>query len=331
MPAAPFAHATHALNNALRIVLAAAITLWACAATHAADYPTRPVRMLVGFTPGGTSDVVARIISRKLTDAWGQQFVVDNRAGAAGMLAVELTARAAPDGHTLIFISSTFSMQPASTLKLTYDSLRDFTPVSLAVASPYILVVHPAVEARSIKELIALAKAKPGALSSATAGPGSAIQVTAELFNTMAGVNILLVPYKGVVGITDLIAGQVNMAFAGFAQSIVHVKSGRLRVLGISTQSRSALLPDTPTIAESGVPGFDVSIWYGLIAPANLPKPILAKLHGGVTQTLKAPDVRQSLTDLSLDIIGNTPEQFAAIIRADIDKWMKLAKTQKFN
>ena len=300
-------------------------------AALAADvpYPTRPVRMLVGFTPGGTSDVVARIISKKLTDAWGQQFVVDNRAGAAGMLAVELTARAAPDGHTLIFISSTFSMQPSSTAKLPYDPLRDFTPVTLAVASPYILVTHPSVEAKSIRELIALAKARPGHLTSATAGPGSAIQVTAELFNSMADVNILMIPYKGVVGITDLIAGQVNMAFAGFAQSMPHVKNGRLRVLGISTLTRSSLLPDVPAIAESGVPGFDVTIWYGLVAPANLPKPVLAKLYGGVAQTLKAPDVRQSLTDLSLDIIGNTPEQFAAIIRTDIDKWIKLAKSQK--
>lgn len=297
--------------------------------SFAADtpYPTRPVRMLVGFTPGGTSDVVARILSRKLTDLWGQQFVVDNRAGAAGILATELTARAAPDGHTLIFISSTFSMQPSSTPNLPYDPLRDFTPISLAVSSPYILVAHPSVPANSVKELIALAKAKPGGLSSATAGPGSAIHVTAELFNTMAGVNILLVPYKGVVGITDLIAGQVNMAFAGFAQSIAHVKSGRLKVLGISTPSRSALMPEVPTIAESAVPGFDVSIWYGLIAPAKLPKPILGKLHGGVTQALKAPDVRQSLIDLSLENIGNTPEQFTATIRADIDKWMKLAKS----
>ena len=300
-------------------------------AAHAADsaYPSRPVRMLVGFTPGGTSDVVARIISKKLTEAWGQQFVVDNRAGAAGMVAVELTARAAPDGYTLIFISSTFSMQPSSTPNLPYDPLRDFTPISLAVSSPYILVAHPSVEARSVKELIALAKAKPGFLSSATAGPGSAIHVTAELFNTMAGVNILLVPYKGVVGITDLIAGQVSTAFAGFAQSIAHVKSGRLRVLGISTQTRSSLLPEVATIAESGVPGFDVSIWYGLIGPAKMPPPLLAKLHGGVVQTLKAPDVRQSLTDLSLEIIGNTPAQYGTIIRNDIDKWMRLAKTAK--
>jgi len=292
----------------------------------APPYPSRPVRLLVGFTPGGTSDVVARIIGRKLTETWGQQFVVDNRAGAAGMLATELTARANPDGHTLIFISSTFAMQPSTTPKLPYDLLRDFTPVTLAVSSPYILVVHPAVEAKSVRELIALTKAKPGQLTSATAGPGSAIHVTAELFNTMAGVNILLVPYKGAVGITDLIAGQVHMSFAGFAQTMPHVKSGRLRVLGVSSMKRSSLLPDIPTVAESGVPGFDVSIWYGLIAPANLPRPVLAKLHGGVAQTLQAPDVRQLLTDLSLDIISSTPEQFSATIRSDMDKWMRLAK-----
>ena len=296
---------------------------------HAAEpsYPSRPVRMLVGFTPGGTSDVVARIISKKLSDTWGQQFVVDNRAGAAGVLATELTARAVPDGHTLIFISSSFAMQPSTTPHLPYDALRDFTPVTLAVSSPYLLALHPSVEAKSVKELIALAKAKPGALSSATAGPGSAIHVTAELFNTMAGVNILLVPYKGAVGITDLIAGQVHMTFAGFPQTMPHVKSGRLRLLGISTQARSPLLPETPTVAEGGVLGFDVAIWYGVIGPVKLPRPIITKLHSGVTQALKTPDVRQSLTDLSLDIIGNTPEQFAAMIRSDIDKWMKLAKS----
>jgi len=297
-----------------------------CALAAEPDYPARPVRMLVGFTPGGTSDVVARIISRRLSDTWGQPFIVDNRAGAAGMLATELLARAAPDGHTLIFISSTFTMQPSTTPKLPYDPLRDFTPVSLAVASPYILVAHPSLEAKTIKELIALAKSRPGKLNCATAGPGSAIHTTAELFNTMAGIDIVLVPYKGVVGITDLLAGQVQIAFAGFAQSIAHVRSGRLKVLGISTASRSSILPDTPTIAEAGVPGFDVSIWYGVIAPAKLPGHILAKLHGGVASTLKSPDVRRSLTDLSLEIVGNTPEQFSAIIRSDIDKWMKLAK-----
>lgn len=313
------------MRLALGIVAIAAL---AGASAHAAEvnYPTRPVRMLVGFTPGGTSDVVARIISKKYSEIWNQQFVVDNRAGAAGMLATELTARAAPDGHTLIFISSTFAMQPSSTPNLPYDPLRDFTPISQVVSSPYFLVVHPAVEAKNIKELVALAKAKPGQLSCATAGPGSAIHVAAELFINMAGVNILLVPYKGAVGVTDLIAGQVNMSLTGYAQTIGHVKSGRLRMLGISTATRSPLMPDVPTIAESGVPGFDVAIWYGLIGPAKIPAPVVAKLHAGLTQVLKAPEVRQQLTDLSVDIVGNTPAQFAAVIRGDLDKWMKLAK-----
>ena len=293
------------------------------------NYPTRPVRMLVGFTDGGTSDVVARIISKKLTEAWGQQFVVDNRAGAAGIVAAELTARAAPDGHTLFFVSSSFSMQPSATPNLPYDIHRDFAPVTLAVSSPYVLVLHPSVGARNVKELIALAKAKPGQLSSATAGPGSAIQGTAELFNTMADVNILLVPYKGAVGITDLIAGQVHMSFAGFAQTMPHVKSGRLRVMAISSANRSSLLPNVPTVAESGVPGFDVSVWYGLIAPAKLPKDLLDRLHAGVAYTLQSPEVRQTLTDLSLEIFGSTPEQFAAVIRTDAEKWMRLAKNKK--
>ena len=289
-------------------------------------YPARPVRMLVGFTPGGTSDVVARIMSKKLTDTWGQQFVVDNRAGAAGILAADLTAHALPDGHTLFFVSSSFSMQPSATPNLPYDIQRDFAPVTLAVSSPYVLVLNPSVDARNVKELIALAKAKPGQLSSATAGPGSAIQGTAELFNTMAGVNILLVPYKGAVGITDLIAGQVHTSFAGFVQTMPHVRAGRLRAIAVSSAQRSALLPDLPPVAEAGVPGYDVTIWYGLVAPARTPRAIIDKLNAGFVKNLQSPDVRQNLTDLGVEIVGGTPEQFAAIIRTDLDKWMRLAK-----
>ncbi|MEQ1775631.1 MAG: tripartite tricarboxylate transporter substrate binding protein [Burkholderiales bacterium] len=317
------------MNRPLRLIhiLCAGLTL-ACGGTTAADanYPTRPVRVLVGFSPGGTSDIVARIIGKKLADAWGQQFVVDNRAGAGGIVATEITARAASDGYTLFFVSSSFSMQPSVTSNLPYNIQRDFAPVTLAVSSPYVLVLHPSVEARNIKELIALAKAKPGQLSSATAGPGSAIQGTAELFNTMAGVNILLVPYKGAVGITDLIAGQVQLSFAGLVQTMPHVRGGRLRAIAVSSAQRSALLPDLPTVAEAGVPGYDVTIWYGLVAPANTPRAVVAKLNAGFVKTMHAPDVKQHLTDLGVDIVGNTPEQFAAVIRTDLDKWMKLAR-----
>ncbi len=305
------------------------ISLGSSARAADVNYPTRPVRMLVGFTPGGTSDVVARIMSKKLTEAWGQQFVVDNRAGAAGILAAEITARAVPDGHTLFFVSSSFSMQPSATPNLPYDIQRDFTPVTLAVSSPYVLVLHPSVAAHNVKELIALAKAKPGQLSSATAGPGSAIEGTAELFNTMAGVNILLVPYKGAVGITDLIAGQVHTTFAGFVQTMPHVRAGRLRAIAVSSAQRSALVPDLPTVAEAGVPGYEVTVWYGLVAPAKLPRPIVDKLNGAFVKTMQSPDIKQTFIDLGVDAVGNTPEQFATVIRADADKWMRLAKTQK--
>jgi tripartite-type tricarboxylate transporter receptor subunit TctC len=188
--------------------------------------------------------------------------------------------------------------------------------------------LHPSVDARNVKELIALAKAKPGHLSSATAGPGSAIQSTAELFNTMASVNILLVPYKGAVGITDLIAGQVHMSFAGLVQTMPHVRGGRLRAIAVSSAQRSALLPELPTVAEAGVPGYDVTIWYGLVAPAHTPRAIISKLNAGFVKTMQTPEVKQNLTDLGVDIVGSTPEQFAATIRADLDKWMRLVKTK---
>ena len=217
-------------------------------------------------------------------------------------------------------------MQPSATPNLPYDIQRDFAPVTLAVSSPYVLVLHPSVEARTVKELIALAKAKPGQLASATAGPGSAIQGTAELFNTMAGVNILLVPYKGAVGITDLIAGQVHTSFAGFVQTMPHVRGGRLRAIAVSSAQRSALLPELPTVAEAGVPGYEVTVWYGLVAPANTPRAIVAKLNAGFVKTMQAPDVRQTLTDMGVEINASTPEQFATIIRTDLDKWMRLAK-----
>jgi tripartite-type tricarboxylate transporter receptor subunit TctC len=226
----------------------------------------------------------------------------------------------------LLFISSSFSIQPSVTPKLPYDPLRDFTPVTLAISSPYLLVVHPAVEAKTVKELIDLARAKPGALNCATAGPGSALQLAAELFTSMARVKILMVPYKGAVFVTDLLAGNVQMAFSGMPQALPHVRSGRLRLLAVTTPARAAILPDTPTLAEAGVPGYDVTIWYGTIAPAATPKAIVAKLNAGFVAALKAPDVRRALSELGLDPVGSTAGEFAATIRRDIDKWMRVAR-----
>ncbi len=309
-----------------RYLLLAAVATAAAASAAEPPYPSRPIRLLVGFSPGGATDVVARILGKKLTDAWGQQVVIDNRAGAAGILATEMTAKANPDGHTLLFISSSFAIQPSVTPKLPYDPLRDFAPVTLAISSPYLLVVHPALEAKSVRELIDLAKAKPGQLSCATAGPGSALQLAAELFISMAGVNILMVPYKGAVFVTDLLAGNVQMAFSGMPQALPHLRSGRLRLLAVTTPARSAILPDTPTLAEAGVPGYDVTVWYGMIAPAGTPRAVIGRLNSGMVKALQAPDVRQILADLGIDPVGSTPEQFRATIRRDIEKWMQVAK-----
>jgi len=303
-------------------------TLIAAMPLRAAEppYPSRPIRLLVGFSPGGASDVVARILGRKLTDTWGQPVVIDNRAGAAGIVATEMTAKASPDGHTLLFISSSFAIQPSVTPKLPYDPVRDFAPITLAVSSPYLLVVHPALEAKSVRELIDLAKARPGSINCATAGPGSALQLAAELFNSMARVKIVMVPYKGAVFVTDLLAGNVQMAFSGMPQALPHVRSSRLRLLAVTTPTRAAILPDTPTLAEAGVPGYDVTIWYGMIAPAATPKAVVGKLNAGIVAALQAPDVRKMLAELGLDPAGSTPAEFAAAIRRDIEKWMQVAK-----
>lgn len=317
---------------ALAVAAAAAIAAGAGAAqdagarSEASDFPSRPIRLLIGFTPGGASDVVARILAKKLAEVWTQQVVVDNRPGAGGVVAFDIAAKANPDGHTLIFASSSFVIQPSVTRRLPYDSLRDFAPVTLTASGPYLLVVHPAVKARSVEELIELAKAQPGKLSCASAGVGSALHLAAELFNSMAGVNIINVPYKGAVGVTDLIGGQVQMAFAGLPQSLPHVRSGRLRALGVTTPARSAVLPDVPTLAEAGVPGYDVTVWYGMIAPAATPRPVITKLHNEVVRALGAADVRQLLVDLGLEPVGNTPEQFAAIIRREIQQYAQAVK-----
>jgi tripartite-type tricarboxylate transporter receptor subunit TctC len=289
-------------------------------------YPSRPIRLLVGFSPGGATDVVARILGKKLSEAWGQQVVIDNRAGAAGIVATEITAKANPDGYTLLFVSSSFAIQPSVTPKLPYDSRRDFSPITLAVSAPYLLVVNPALEAKSVRELIDLAKARPGQISCATAGPGSALQLAAELFSGMAGVNIVNVPYKGAVGITDLLAGHVQMAFAGLPQSLPHTRTGRLRALAVTTPARAMVLPDIPTLSEAGVPGYDVTVWYGMIAPAGTPRAVIRKLNSDVVSMLKSADVRQILSELGIDPVGSTPEQFAATIRQDIEKWLKMAK-----
>jgi tripartite-type tricarboxylate transporter receptor subunit TctC len=305
---------------------ALAFVLAASAAASAQSYPSKPIRMLVGFSPGGGTDVAARIIGRRLTEMWGQQVVTDNRAGAGGLLAFEMAAKANPDGYTLLATSPSFAIQPSIAGKLPYDPIRDFAPITQASAAPYVLVLHPGVPAKSVKDLIGLAKASPGKLNYASGGIGSAQHLAAELFRLMAGIRIEHVPYKGAVSVPDVIAGRVQLLFSGLPQSMAHIQAGRLRALGVTTPARSPAVPEIPTIAEAGVPGYNVTVWYGILATGRTPKAVVDKLNRGFVAAIQSPDVRQQLAAMGLEPVGNPAAQFAATIRAEIAQWAKVVK-----
>src|SRR5262245_36337206 len=252
---------------------------------------------------------------------WGQQIVVDNRPGAGGLLAFDMVAKAIPDGYTLLAASPSFAIQPNLAIKLPYDANRDFIPVTEATAAPYLLVVYPGVEARSLKELIALAKASPGKFSYASGGIGSAQHLAAELFAYMAGINMLHVPFKGAVNVPEIIAGRVHMLMSGLPQGMPHVQAGRLRALGVTTRKRSPAMPDVPPIAEAGVPGYDVTIWYGIFATGGTPGIIVDRLNAGFVQALKSADVIRELNGIGLEPVGNSSAEFAASVRSEIKQW----------
>ena len=308
------------------VFAALALAAWSVAAqtgtsAPARTYPAKPVRMLVGFSPGGGTDVAARIIGRKLSETWGQHVVIDNRPGAGGLLAFDMVAKANPDGYTLLATSPSFAIQPSVSPKLPFDALRDFAPITQATAAPYVLVLYPGVEAKSLMELIDLAKANPGKLNYASGGIGSAQHLTAELFRLMAGIDIVHVPFKGAVNVSEVIAGRVQMLFSGVPQALPHVRAGRLRALGVTTPARSPVIPSLPTIAESGVPRFDVTVWYGFLATGGTPRPIVQKLNGAIAAAMQSPDVRQQLTSLGLEPVGDSAESFTATIRREIRQW----------
>ena len=305
----------------LALAAVSAGTAHAAAADAAAGYPARPVRMLIGFSAGGGTDIAVRIIGRKLTELWGQQVVVDNRPGAGGLIAFDMTAKATPDGHTLLASSPSFAIQPNLRRKLPYDPVRDFVPVTIATVAPYLLVVYPGLEARSVQELVGLAKAQPGKLNYASGGVGSAQHLAAELFASMAGIKVVHVPFKGAGNIPEIIAGRVQMLMSGLPQGLPHVKAGRLRALGVTTRKRSPAVPDVPPIAEAGVPGYDVPIWYGIFAPGGTPAAIIRKVQAGFAQALQTPDVGQQLGAIGLQPVGNPPTEFAATVRAEIKQW----------
>lgn len=298
-----------------------------CRAYAAEDhYPSKPARMIVTFGAGATTDTSARIFASKLSEVWGQQLIVENRPGAGGVMGMDSVAKATPDGYTLAFCGIGQTIAAALYKKLPYDHLRDFSPVSLIATLPNILVVNPSMPA-SVRELVNHAKANPGKLKYASSGIGSSSHLTMELFKSTAGVDILHVPYKSMVqGVIDLVGGDLNAAFLNLPGQLSNVRAGRVRGLAVTSARRSEELPNVPTMIEAGFPGFEVTVWQGLCAPAGTPKAVIAKLHGAVITALKAPDLRQRFAGLGMDAAPTTPEEFAAFIRAETLRWTKAAR-----
>lgn len=294
----------------------------------AADYPRKAVRIIVPAAPGGGADITARLFGQQLARSLGQTFVVDNRPGASNIIGTEIVARAQADGYTLLLgTTGPLSMNPLLYAKLPYDSVKDFAPVSNVANSTFVLVVHPALPAKSVAEFVSLAKAKPGQMSYASWGKGSATHLATELFMTLTQVKLVQVPYKGSGNaMPDMLAGNVQVAFDSMFSSVPHVRAGRLRPLAISALKRSEALPDVPTLSESGLDGFEAGSWYGFLAPAKTARGIVAKLHGELIRALKLPEVQERLASLGTEPIGSSPAQFAAQIRNDLAKWGKVVK-----
>ena len=296
-------------------------------ATYSQQYPNKPGRLLVGFAPGGGVDVTARIVAGKLSEIWGQQLVVDNRAGAGGTIATDIAAKAAPDGYSLLFCGIwSHGVAPSLYKQLPYDHYRDFAPVSLIGTTPNVLVVNPTVPAKSVSEFIAYTKANNGKVAIAHPGAGSSPHMTLELFRLTTGVNVVPVPYKGgAPALVDLLGGHIPAMFDNMSTQLSVIKSGRTRALAVTSPKRTAHLPDVPTMIEAGV-AVDVTVWYGLCAPAAVPRPILAKLNSDLHKALNAPDVQRRLMEQGVDPAPSTPDQFAAFIRAETEKWAKVVK-----
>jgi tripartite-type tricarboxylate transporter receptor subunit TctC len=297
-------------------------------AAVAAEYPTRPVTLVLAFAPGGPSDVMARIFGKKLEQVIGQPVVIENRPGAGGNVAAELVARAPADGYTLLLGNTGILAANASLYKkVNYDPVRDFAPITLVGSQPNVVYVHPSVPARSLADLIALAKASPGKINYATGGHGTSPHLAGELLKTEAKIDIVHVPYRGTgPALQDVLAGHVQMGISSIAPIGAHVKSGALRPLAITGLKRTALLPDVPTIAELAMPGFDATSWHALVAPAGTPKDVIATLHRGMMATLHDPEVHKALTNLGMDVAGNTPDELAAYIKSEGPKWTAIVK-----
>jgi tripartite-type tricarboxylate transporter receptor subunit TctC len=308
------------------LLSSAAFAAILAAGASAQDYPQRSVRLVIPFPPGGATDGLARVVGQGLTASWGQQIVVDNRPGAGGNIGAMIAAKAPPDGYTLFMVGLSHAANLSLYRKLDYHPLRDFTPITQVVSIDTFLAVHPSLPVKSVKELLALARAKPGGLNYASGGNGSSPHMAMELFKSLAKVDIVHVPYKGTESVIGLMRGEAGMIFENLISIGAQIKSGKLRALAIGSPRRSAAMPDIPTVSEAGVPGYAVSLWFGMLGPAGLPKPIVDKAWRDTAALLKTAEVRERFASLGADPIGSTPDEFTAFIKTEIAKWEKVIR-----
>jgi tripartite-type tricarboxylate transporter receptor subunit TctC len=307
--------------------VAAVLACLAASSAAAQNYPAKPIRLVVPSSPGGGTDITGRILANKLTDLLRQQVVVDNRSGAGTRIGNEIVAKSPPDGYTLLMGLSTLAIIPAVYKNVSYDALKDFAPISLAVSVPNVLVVHPSLPARSVKELIALGKGRPGELIGGSAGTGTNPHPSLELFKSLAGIEMVHVPYKGSgPGVVALVSGEVAVFFPSLPSATPHIKAKRVRPLGVTTAKRAETLPDVPSIAEAGLPGYEATQWFGVLAPAGTPRAIVDRLHKEIVAALKSPDVAKQLSSQGAQIVASSPEEFAEYIRAETKKWAGVVK-----
>jgi tripartite-type tricarboxylate transporter receptor subunit TctC len=314
----------------ISMVMAAAFGAWCVALAESAiaqDYPTKPVKIVVPYPPGGSSDIAARVVGQKLAEQTGQPFIVENRPGAGGNIGAEAVARSPADGYTLVLATTAHAINPSLFKSIGYRLLEDFTPVSQLTSGPLVIVAHPSLSASTVTELIALAKAKPGELNFASSGNGQSTHLAAELFNSMAGTKMTHVPYKGSApAIADVMGGQAALMFDTMISAMPHVKSGKLKALAVTSSTRSVAAPDLPTVAESGLPGYEVIAWNGLLAPAGTPKEVIAKLNSEIKKILDQPEIRDRFEGQGFSAESTPPESFAAFLQAEVAKWAKVVK-----
>lgn len=295
--------------------------------TSAQEFPVKPIRWIIAFSAGGPTDTIARLVSAKLTEAWGQPIVIDNQGGAGGTIAGAMTAKATPDGYTILYVSASHAIAPSIYKALPYDSVTDFTAITVIAATPFVLVVSHSVPANNVTELIALAKARPGQLSFASSGAGASNHLAGELFKTMTGVDILHVPYKGQSQTTaDLMSGAVSMTFGSPVQTLPLVSGKKVKLIAVTSKTRFFALPDTPTIDESGVKGYESATWHGALGPRGMPRGIVDKMQREMNRALHMPDVQASLTKLGVSAVGSTPEEFSALLKTEVPRWAEVAR-----